>query len=103
VDAGRTGTAEVFRCGTPLTVLVEASAPPPRLIVFGAVDFTAALEGAADGGHVERKPSGSALDHEGTEHARSTTPGTSGQEISETKMSMNRRADLRISSSGSTA
>ncbi|MDQ0810456.1 xanthine dehydrogenase accessory factor [Streptomyces sp. B3I7] len=43
LDAGRTGTAEVSRCGTPLTVLVEASAPPPRLIVFGAVDFTAAL------------------------------------------------------------
>jgi xanthine dehydrogenase accessory factor len=43
LDAGRTGTAEVSRCGTPLTVLVETSAPPPRLIVFGAVDFTAAL------------------------------------------------------------
>jgi xanthine dehydrogenase accessory factor len=43
LDAGRTGTVEVSRCEVPLTVLVETSVPPPRLIVFGAVDFTAAL------------------------------------------------------------
>ncbi|MFE3093944.1 XdhC family protein [Streptomyces sp. NPDC059248] len=45
--AGRTGTiavgAEGGRCGDPLTLLVEAGAPPPRMIVFGAVDFAAAL------------------------------------------------------------
>ncbi|MEV5388323.1 XdhC/CoxI family protein [Streptomyces sp. NPDC052721] len=45
--AGRTGTLVVGRdaahCGQPLTVLVESSAPPPRLIVFGAIDFAAAL------------------------------------------------------------
>ncbi|MCZ9337215.1 XdhC family protein, partial [Streptomyces sp. TRM76130] len=47
LDAGRTGTvetgAEGARCGAPLTVLVETSTPPPRMIVFGAVDFAAAL------------------------------------------------------------
>ncbi|MBQ1093586.1 XdhC family protein [Streptomyces sp. B93] len=45
--AGRTGTvlvgADGSRCGEPLTLLVESSAPPPRLIVFGAIDFAAAL------------------------------------------------------------
>ncbi|USQ84175.1 XdhC family protein [Streptomyces phaeoluteigriseus] len=45
--AGRTGTLEIgeqgSRCGTPLTVLVEASVPPPRMIVFGAIDFASAL------------------------------------------------------------
>jgi xanthine dehydrogenase accessory factor len=45
--AGRTGTVEIgadgSRCGEPLTVLVESSVPPPRLLVFGAVDFAAAL------------------------------------------------------------
>ena len=45
--AGRTGTvvigADGSRCGVPLTVLVESSVPPPRLLVFGAVDFAAAL------------------------------------------------------------
>ncbi|WP_051707923.1 MULTISPECIES: XdhC family protein [unclassified Streptomyces] len=43
LDAGRTGTVEASRCGAPLTVLVETSVPPPRLIISGAVDFTAAL------------------------------------------------------------
>ncbi|GAA2247697.1 hypothetical protein GCM10010145_13560 [Streptomyces ruber] len=45
--AGRTGTLEVgeggSRCGQPLTVLVESSVPPPRMIVFGAIDFASAL------------------------------------------------------------
>ncbi|MCT2594143.1 XdhC family protein [Streptomyces sp. N2-109] len=47
LDAGRTGTvetgAEGGRCGQPLTLLVESSVPPPRMLVFGAVDFAAAL------------------------------------------------------------
>lgn len=45
--AGRTGTAELGTagglCGEPLTLLVESAAEPPRLIVYGAVDFAAAL------------------------------------------------------------
>jgi xanthine dehydrogenase accessory factor len=47
LDLGRTGTVvigeEGFCCGRPLTLLVESSVPAPRLIVFGAIDFTAAL------------------------------------------------------------
>ncbi|MEU1515939.1 XdhC/CoxI family protein [Streptomyces sp. NPDC005811] len=47
LDAGRTGTVEIgaqgSRCGVPLTVLVESSVPPPRMIVFGAIDFASAL------------------------------------------------------------
>lgn len=47
LDAGRTGTVEIgaegSRCGAPLTLLVESSVPPPRMIVFGAIDFAAAL------------------------------------------------------------
>ncbi|MFF5335428.1 XdhC family protein [Streptomyces sp. NPDC013181] len=47
LDQGRTGTltigAEGSRCGRPLTLLVESSVPPPRMIVFGAIDFAAAL------------------------------------------------------------
>ncbi|MER6607797.1 XdhC/CoxI family protein [Streptomyces sp. NPDC000927] len=47
LDTGRTGPltigAEGSRCGQPLTLLVESSVPPPRMIVFGAVDFAAAL------------------------------------------------------------
>ncbi|MFJ6998205.1 XdhC family protein [Streptomyces sp. NPDC003090] len=47
LDAGRTGTvtigAEGARCGQPVTLLVESSVPPPRMIVFGAVDFASAL------------------------------------------------------------
>ncbi|WP_327698451.1 XdhC family protein [Streptomyces sp. NBC_00459] len=47
LDAGRTGTLETgeqgSRCGAPITVLVESSVPPPRMIVFGAIDFASAL------------------------------------------------------------
>ncbi|MET9846522.1 XdhC/CoxI family protein [Streptomyces ossamyceticus] len=47
LDAGLTGTLEIgeqgSRCGAPLTVLVESSVPPPRMIVFGAIDFASAL------------------------------------------------------------
>ncbi|MFC8567038.1 XdhC family protein [Streptomyces sp. NPDC057245] len=47
LDAGRTGTLEIgergSRCGAPLTLLVESSVPPSRMIVFGAVDFASAL------------------------------------------------------------
>ncbi|WP_411106557.1 XdhC family protein [Streptomyces sp. cmx-4-9] len=45
--AGRTGTAELGTagglCGRPLTLLVESTARPPRLLVYGAIDFAAAL------------------------------------------------------------
>ncbi|MET7359937.1 XdhC/CoxI family protein [Streptomyces sp. NPDC005562] len=45
--AGRTGEFVVSEsgahCGTAVTVLVESSQPPPRMIVFGAVDFASAL------------------------------------------------------------
>jgi xanthine dehydrogenase accessory factor len=47
LDAGRTGTLEIgeqgSRCGAPLMVLVESSVPPPRMLVFGAIDFASAL------------------------------------------------------------
>ncbi|MFD5114563.1 XdhC family protein [Streptomyces sp. NPDC058220] len=47
LDGGRTGTLEIgergARCGRPLTLLVESSVPPPRMIVFGAIDFASAL------------------------------------------------------------
>ncbi|MFB7085007.1 XdhC family protein [Streptomyces sp. NPDC056296] len=47
LDAGRTGTVGVSEdgshCPGGLTLLVESSVPPPRMIVFGAVDFAAAL------------------------------------------------------------
>ncbi|OIJ63352.1 XdhC family protein [Streptomyces mangrovisoli] len=47
LDAGRTGTVEIgergSRCGAPLTLLIESSVPPPRMIVFGAIDFASAL------------------------------------------------------------
>ena len=47
LEAGRTGTVDTSedgsRCGAPLTLFVESSVPPPRMIVFGAVDFAAAL------------------------------------------------------------
>jgi len=47
LDAGRTGTLEIgeqgSRCGAPLTFLVESSVPPPRMIVFGAIDSASAL------------------------------------------------------------
>ncbi|MEU5099176.1 XdhC/CoxI family protein [Streptomyces sp. NPDC020996] len=49
LDAGRTGTVELSEdgsyCPGGLTLLVESSLPPPRMIVFGAVDFAAALVG----------------------------------------------------------
>ncbi|MGW6710668.1 XdhC family protein, partial [Streptomyces sp. NPDC054956] len=45
--AGRTGTTELGTagglCGAPLTLLVESAASPPRLLVYGAIDFAAAL------------------------------------------------------------
>ncbi|MEU9286096.1 XdhC/CoxI family protein [Streptomyces sp. NPDC048275] len=44
---GRTGTVDVSedgaRCPGGLTLFVESSVPPPRMIVFGAVDFATAL------------------------------------------------------------
>ncbi|MCF3964114.1 XdhC family protein [Streptomyces fuscigenes] len=47
LGAGRTGTvgigADGSRCGRPVTLFVESSVPPPRMIVFGAIDFAAAL------------------------------------------------------------
>ncbi|MEU0182831.1 XdhC/CoxI family protein [Streptomyces sp. NPDC006207] len=47
LDAGRTATVNIgadgSRRGEPLTLLVEAATPPPRLLVFGAIDFAAAL------------------------------------------------------------
>ncbi|MFF8595622.1 XdhC family protein [Streptomyces sp. NPDC015220] len=47
LEAGRTGTVELSedgsRCPGGLTLLVESNVPPPRMIVFGAVDFAAAL------------------------------------------------------------
>ncbi|WP_217169515.1 XdhC family protein [Streptomyces sp. AC512_CC834] len=47
LDAGRTGTIGLSEdgshCPGGLTLLVESSVPPPRMIVFGAVDFAAAL------------------------------------------------------------
>ncbi|MFF1443516.1 XdhC family protein [Streptomyces sp. NPDC058295] len=47
LDTGRTATVELSQdgshCPGGLTLLVETSVPPPRMIVFGAVDFAAAL------------------------------------------------------------
>ncbi|GGS50532.1 XdhC/CoxI family protein [Streptomyces griseoviridis] len=47
LDAGRTALVGVWEdgshCPGGLTLLVESSVPPPRMIVFGAVDFAAAL------------------------------------------------------------
>ncbi|MEU3413448.1 XdhC/CoxI family protein [Streptomyces sp. NPDC006658] len=47
LEAGRTGTVELSadgsHCPGGLTLLVESNVPPPRMIVFGAVDFAAAL------------------------------------------------------------
>ncbi|MET7492034.1 XdhC/CoxI family protein [Streptomyces sp900116325] len=47
LDVGRTGPLTIgaagSRCGRPLGLLVESSVPPPRMIVFGAIDFAAAL------------------------------------------------------------
>ncbi|MEU2437514.1 XdhC/CoxI family protein [Streptomyces rubradiris] len=47
LEAGRTGTVDLSadgsHCPGGLTLLVESNVPPPRMIVFGAVDFAAAL------------------------------------------------------------
>jgi len=47
LDTGRTGPVELSEdgshCPGGLTLLVESSVPPPRMIVFGAIDFAAAL------------------------------------------------------------
>ncbi|MFM9594831.1 XdhC family protein [Streptomyces scabiei] len=48
--AGRTARVEVGgdadTCPEKLTLLVHTQAPPPRMLIFGAVDFTAALSRA---------------------------------------------------------
>ncbi|MFE3636686.1 XdhC family protein [Streptomyces sp. NPDC059168] len=50
LEAGRTATVEIAedgsRCPGGLTLLVESNVPPPRMIVFGAVDFASALSRA---------------------------------------------------------
>ncbi|MFE1765397.1 XdhC family protein [Streptomyces angustmyceticus] len=47
LDVGRSGTVAVSErgacCAADLTLFVESSVPPPRMIVFGAIDFAAAL------------------------------------------------------------
>ncbi|SCF95580.1 XdhC/CoxI family protein [Streptomyces sp. Ncost-T10-10d] len=47
LDTGRTGTVDIAedgaRCPGGVTLFVESSVPPPRMIVFGAVDFARAL------------------------------------------------------------
>ena len=47
LDAGRSGTRHYGPHGEArqdeVTVFVESFAPPPRMLIFGAVDFTAAL------------------------------------------------------------
>lgn len=47
LDTGRTGTVRLSEdgshCPGGLTLLVEPSVPPPRMIVFGAIDFAEAL------------------------------------------------------------
>ncbi|MGJ5892157.1 XshC-Cox1-family protein [Streptomyces sp. V2] len=43
LEAGRSGTVEVAAGAGGLTLLVEAQVPPPRMIVFGAIDHAAAL------------------------------------------------------------
>ncbi|MFD7342309.1 XdhC family protein [Streptomyces violascens] len=47
LNAGRTASFTVSEsgspCGAAVTVFVESSVPPPRMIVFGAIDFAAAL------------------------------------------------------------
>ncbi|WP_171167905.1 XdhC family protein [Streptomyces sp. I05A-00742] len=48
LDAGRTTTAvhvgaDGLHCGEQVTLWVETTAPPPRMIVFGAIDYAAAL------------------------------------------------------------
>ncbi|WP_406437290.1 XdhC family protein [Streptomyces sp. NBC_01613] len=50
MHAGRTGRIEVGgdadTCPERLSALVQVSAPPPRMLIFGAVDFAAALSRA---------------------------------------------------------
>ncbi|MEU1408817.1 XdhC/CoxI family protein [Streptomyces sp. NPDC005728] len=47
LEAGRTGTVDIAadgsHCPGGVTLLVESNVPPPRMIVFGAVDFASAL------------------------------------------------------------
>ncbi|MET7651297.1 XdhC family protein [Streptomyces sp. NPDC005486] len=47
LNAGRTATFDIAQdgshCEPGLSVLVESSVPPPRMLVFGAIDFAAAL------------------------------------------------------------
>jgi xanthine dehydrogenase accessory factor len=47
LEAGRTGSVEISedgsRCPGGVTLFVESRVPPPRMIVFGAVDFATAL------------------------------------------------------------
>ncbi|MFF2203420.1 XdhC family protein [Streptomyces sp. NPDC058145] len=47
LEAGRTGTVDIAEdgshCPGGITLLVESNVPPPRMIVFGAVDFASAL------------------------------------------------------------
>ncbi|MFE4336796.1 XdhC family protein [Streptomyces sp. NPDC056831] len=47
LDTGRTGTVEIAADGSScpggVTLFVESRVPPPRMIVFGAVDFATAL------------------------------------------------------------
>ncbi|MGW1054871.1 XdhC family protein [Streptomyces sp. NPDC002521] len=47
LEAGRTGTVNVSadgsHCPGGVTLLVESNVPPPRMIVFGAIDFASAL------------------------------------------------------------
>jgi xanthine dehydrogenase accessory factor len=51
LEVGRTGTRHYGRHGEAreraVEVFIESFAPPPRMIIFGAVDFTAALARAA--------------------------------------------------------
>ena len=47
LEAGRTGTRHYGLNGEAreeeLTIFIESFAPPPQMLIFGAVDFTAAL------------------------------------------------------------
>lgn len=51
LEVGRSGVRNYGSQGqqreNDLTVFVESQAPPPRMLIFGAVDFTAALASAA--------------------------------------------------------
>lgn len=48
-----TGTAVIgedgSHCGRPVTLLIESSVPPPRMIIFGAIDFAGASPATAGG------------------------------------------------------